>query len=432
MKDTDARNGPLTSSKQERAIAGEATLDEAFEYAFPLVEMARLRLADLGAQEGMATQRLHAWHHSRKLFSPEDRWVTTPNTDTLYSSLWLDLSRGPIRLTLPDFAGRYYSLAFIDMATNNFAMAGRRTSGTRAMSLAVVGPDWAEPLPTGMRVIRAPANDVLVFARILVNGEADVANVVALQDQFSVDVLGMRAGPPVWNEDPPAGDGPAAFVDMANIMVGRNPPPAYETRLLARFASVGIDGASRWAGLSAEVRAAWEKAWPALCTGLASASASGEPTFNGWRYSNDLAGNFGTNYAQRARTALRGLLALEPVEAYYAGTGVDQHGEPLRGAHRYRLRLSPKDLPVNAFWSLSMYSREPDGRSYFVANPIRRYAIGDRTAGLVVDSAGVVDLCIQHDAPQDSNQRANWVPAPAGDFRVTLRAYEPGAALRDG
>ncbi|MGH8788244.1 MAG: DUF1254 domain-containing protein, partial [Cupriavidus necator] len=162
-----ANNGPDTSLDR-------ITLSEAFEYVFPIVEMGRLRLADLGAQALPASQSPHAWRHNRKLFGPEDRWVTTPNSDTLYSSLWLDLRHGPVKLLLPDFAGRYYSLAFVDVATNNFAMAGRRTSGTRAGSFVVVGPDWSDPLPTGMRVIRAPDNDVLVFARILVNGVEDL------------------------------------------------------------------------------------------------------------------------------------------------------------------------------------------------------------------------------------------------------------------
>ncbi|MCY1213918.1 hypothetical protein D9M69_300320 [compost metagenome] len=408
------------------------TLSEAFEYVFPIVEMGRLRLADLGSLGLPALQPLHAWHHHRKLFGAEDRWVTTPNSDTLYSSLWLDLRHGPVKLLLPDFEGRYYSLAFIDVATNNFAMAGRRTSGTRAGSFVVVGPDWPGPLPTGMRVIRAPANDVLVFARILVNGAEDLPVVTALQDQFGVEMLGASQLPPAWTEMPPGGNGPAAFVDMANIMLGRNPAPNYETQRLARFASVGVDGASRWATLPACVQALWESAWPALHEELESASASGEPTFNGWRYSNIQAGNFGTNYAQRARTALRGLLVLEPVEAYYAGAGVDQDGKPLSGSHRYCLRLSPEDLPVNAFWSLSMYCREADGRAYFVANPIGRYAIGDRTPGLTVGPAGVIELWLQHDEPADPGQRANWLPAPAGEFRVTLRAYEPRAEFRDG
>ncbi len=409
-----------------------ATLSEAFEYVFPIVEMGRLRLADLGGQGLPAAQPLHAWRHNRKLFGPEDRWVTTPNSDTLYSSLWLDLRYGPIKLVLPDFARRYYSLAFIDATTNNFAMAGRRTTGTRAGSFVVVGPDWSDPLPTGMRVIRAPGNDVLVFARILVNGPEDLPVVTELQDQFGVDRLYAGEPPPVWTESPPGGSGPADFVDMANIMLGRNPPPNYETQLLARFASVGIDGTSRWATLPDSVRALWESAWVALHQELETGSASGEPTFNGWRYSNIQAGNFGTNYAQRARTALRGLLALEPVEAYYAGTGVDQDGKPLTGAHRYRLRLSPQDLPVNAFWSLSMYCRETDGRSYFVANPIGRHAIGDRTPGLTVGPAGVIELWLQHDEPTDPDQRPNWLPAPASLFRVTLRAYEPRAEFRDG
>ncbi|MGH8786198.1 MAG: DUF1214 domain-containing protein [Cupriavidus necator] len=215
-------------------------------------------------------------------------------------------------------------------------------------------------------------------------------------------------------------------------MLGRNPPPSYEAQLLTRFAEVGIDGKRRWVTLPAELQAIWQAAWPALHKGLAAPPEDAEQTSNGWHYSSARAGNFGTDYGLRARIALRGLLALESVEACYAGTAVDEGGQPLSGAHRYRLRLAPGNLPVNAFWSLSMYAREPDGRSYFVANPIERYAIGDRTAGLIMGDDGTIDIWIQQDAPLEPARRANWLPAPAGAFRVTLRAYEPRAEFRDG
>lgn len=434
----DAPAASSAHAAQDRASAGwpaqlAVALRQAFEYAFPLVAMGQLRACALGTGLTPGTHRLYDWHHARKLCGPDDRWVTTPNADTLYSSLWLDLSEGPVTLSVPDTQGRYYSLAFLDMATNNFAMAGRRTTGTRAGSFVLVGPDWEQALPPNMRVIRAPGNDVLVLSRILVNGESDLPTVTALQDQYKVEPPGAATTPPAWQHLPPTGDGPQAFVDMANLMLGRNPPSRYEAGLLKHFAEVGIAGANcRWETLPSRVQAQWTDHWSGLLAALRREAAGADATFNGWRYSKECLGNFGTDYAHRARVALRGLLALEPVEASYPSTGVDHNGQPLSGAHRYCLRLSPVTLPVNAFWSLSMYQREPDGRSFFTSNPIGRYTIGDRTPGLSQDKDGTVQVLIQHDMPTDPAQRANWLPAPAGEFRLVLRAYEPKAELRDG
>lgn len=421
------------------APSQEATLHQAFDYAFPLVAMGRLRARMLGADARPGASQLNTWLHQHKLSGPDDRWVTTPNNDTAYSTLWLDLRQGPVALSVPDMAGRYYSLAFLDMATNNFELLGRRANGTRGGTFVVVGPDTTQPLPPNAQVIRAPANDVLVLARILVNGDADMPAVTALQDQFKVQPLGAGKTPPLWQAAPPVEQSPQAFVDMANLMLARNPAPRYEDALIQRLASVGICGAAcRWEALSPEVKALWAQQLPAMLAslkgGLSATGATGATgaKSEGWSYSKDNLGDFGTDYAYRAQVALGGLLALKTVEAMYPVSFVDQQQRKLSGAHRYRLRLPAGALPVNGFWSLSMYEVEPDGKLFFTPNPIGRYAIGDRTAGLKAGPDGAIDIVMQRDAPADPAQRANWLPTPAGDFALVLRAYEPKAELRDG
>ncbi len=420
----------------QAALAGdelESVLQDAFYYAFPLVAMGRLRLATLGTEQAPGRYALQRWHHRRELSRPEVRGVTTPNADTLYSGLWLDLSQGPFRLSVPDMDGRYYSLSFVDMATNNFAMLGRRTTGTRAGTFVIVGPDCHQELPRNIRVIRSPGNDVLVVSRILVNGEDDVPVVTALQDQFGIEALGPGDTPRMWPSVPLDRSGPEDFINMANLVLGRNPQPAYETRVLERFAAVGINGKdSGWDNLSPAVQAQWTWQWDSLTASLESGLSSGEPDSNGWHYNQATLGNFGTDYTYRAKIALGALLALEPVEAIYPSVATDHEGMPLTGKRRYRLTVRPEDLPVNAFWSLTMYQVEPDGKLYFTTNPIRRYAIGDRIPGLVIGDEGTLEIWIQHDPPSQPAQRSNWLPAPEGDFRLVLRAYEPSAALRDG
>ena len=90
-----------------------------------------------------------------------------------------------------------------------------------------------------------------------------------------------------------------------------------------------------------------------------------------------------------------------------------------------------RPLPVDGFWSLSLYAPTPEGEFFFVENPIGRHAIGDRTPGLVRDPDGGVTLHLAHDDPGDA-RRANWLPAPAGPYDLILRCYLPAKELLDG
>jgi hypothetical protein len=129
--------------------------------------------------------------------------------------------------------------------------------------------------------------------------------------------------------------------------------------------------------------------------------------------------------------ALGGLLALTREEAIYGTAVTDSAGRALDASHRYRLHV-PAHLPIDAFWSISSYEVEPDGRLYFFDNPLRRYAIGDRTSGLKRNADGSIDILVQRDPPA-SDQTANWLPvAPSGQGRLTLRLYQPRAEILDG
>jgi hypothetical protein len=413
----------------------DALIRRAFVYAFPIHEMGRLLL-------GGAHSTTPQFVHRRTLASPGDRAVTTPNNDTLYSSARLNLAAGPVKLTVPDTQGRYYSVAFVDAATDNFAMLGQRTTGTRAGDFLIVGPDWVSPLPDGARVIRAPGNDVLVLLRIVVQGPADVAAVQRLQDGFTLASVPSPAvaaapasAPAVAPAAAAAAPQPAAaerFLSIVNRMLARNPPPSYERVLLERFASVGVCGAGcSWDALAPQVQARWNAMLPDMMAQLQRRANDHAQHPNGWSAPGATIGNFGTDYELRAEVALTGLLALEPAEAMYFTAREDGAHHALTGTHVYRLHLPPGAIPVDGFWSLTMYEQDFDGRLALVNNPIDRYAIGDRTPGLRRNRDGSVDIWIQRAEPGGA-RRANWLPAPPGPFVLTLRAYEPRLALRDG
>ncbi|MCS6766525.1 MAG: DUF1214 domain-containing protein, partial [Candidatus Protistobacter heckmanni] len=289
-------------------------------------------------------------------------------------------------------------------------------------------------LPENARVLRIGGNDVLILMRVLVDGAADLPAVHALQDQFRLAPLSAPAQPaPLWSSAPPPKDQAARrFVWLINEMLARNPPPAYEKPLLDAFASVGVCGAAcSWEKLPASTQALWERMLPELKTQLNAMTRQGLQGGGGWSATPAAMGRFGTNYCLRAGVALAFLLALEPVEAIYPSTSVDQRRQQFDGAHAYRLHLPPGGLPVEAFWSLTMYQVEADGRMYLADNSIQRYAVGDRTPGLKWNADGSLDLWIQRDNP-GADKAANWLPTPEGVFALVLRAYQPKADLRDG
>jgi hypothetical protein len=408
----------------------DTLIEQAFTYAFPVYEMMRVRWSYVEDPNNPGRTGVNQIAHGRALIDHTRRVVTTPNNDTLYSRTILDLSAGPVGIHVPDTNGRYYSLALYDIYSNGFAYIGRRLTGTREGDFVVVGPDWAEELPVAnARVIRSPCNDVLMLTRILVDGEADLAAARAVQD--GVRVAPLRAEPSARPRGiaPVAGDA-ATFVEVVNQALRLNGAPAYEKPLLKRFAAVGICGAGcSWGALPEAVQARWRERFPALMAALKQplAGSAAKPV-DGWYYNPPQIGNFGTDYGYRAVVALNALLAMEPAEAVYPLAETDAQGSPLSGEHRYRLRIPAGGVPVDAFWSLSMYELMPDGRLFFADNPIRRYAIGDRTKGLAKNADGSIDLWLQHDSPGPAKE-ANWLPAPAGRFKVVLRGYQPRAEL---
>jgi hypothetical protein len=148
-------------------------------------------------------------------------------------------------------------------------------------------------------------------------------------------------------------------------------------------------------------------------------------TINGWSTTMK-AGQPGNGLLVRAACArtLPGVNVAQ--EAAYWTTTVDGAGRTLNGQHAYILRFPVGQLPPNeAFWSLTM----TDVVGYMVSNPIDRHSVGSRS-GLVLNADGSVDIYLQRTAP--AGHKTNWLPAPAGNFKLMLRAYLPGRAILDG
>ncbi len=148
-------------------------------------------------------------------------------------------------------------------------------------------------------------------------------------------------------------------------------------------------------------------------------------TTNGWKCVVQV-GQPGNGVLTRAAAA-KALPAVNVFEeAAYWTTTRDGSDVALTGGHEYLLRFPPGQLPPNdAFWSLTI----TDVVGYMVSNPIGRTSVNDRSS-LATNADGSIDVYLRHAAPPGHEQ--NWLPTPAGKFKLTLRAYLPGTAILNG
>lgn len=394
---------------------GAALARDAYLFVLPLIEMAAARQRTLNPSAGGVGAKINGFVHARALVTPAGRAITTPNNDTLYSSAWLDLTKGPVTLTIPPTGDRYYSVAVMDMFTNNNAILGSRTVGGAGAKFTLVGPGQAGG---GPGVVRVATPHAWVLVRTLVDGEADMAAAHKVQDGFVL--VGPTAGPPPAYATREA---PAAEVfASAKALLLSDPATASDSRMLRRLDAVLGKG-----GVTPD----------AVAAGVAQARAiiqfaKGRQAFvGGWSYPRPNLGDYGQDYIYRAIVAIAGLGALTPPEAMYMKAQGEDGNGLFNGDGPYRLTL-PGKVPVEAFWSLTMYEATADGQFFLTENPINRYAIGDRTPGLKFGADGALDLWISRTDP-GGERSANWLPAPkSGPFSLTLRAYLPKPELLDG
>ncbi|WP_329228367.1 DUF1254 domain-containing protein [Streptomyces sp. NBC_01460] len=425
---------------------------DAYVYGVPLVR----RLSEVQAclQEGcgsLAPAPFNDFAHADGPATPGTHVPYAP-ADLVDALAQLDLSGGPVRLHVPDTAGAYYVLQFVDAWSNAFAYLGSRATGTAEGDWLVVPPGWAGTVPDGVSgVIDAPTSVVSVVGRLACDGPEDMPRVRALQQELTLTHLGDRAhrtGLPATESGVP---GELRFFEELRVWMADFPPSAADRAYQDRFQPLGL----LEEGISPYVSAA-PRLVRALGRGLALGrlrveEAARRPAPGGpegaWQmiphlrdYNVDHLG-VGTlrppewriadreaSYLVRAVAARRERGLPHGYEAVYAETSRDSRGRPLTGAHRYVLRLAPPP-PVRAFWSLTAYD-SPGG--HLVANEAARYAIGKRTPGLAHGADGSLTLHLSAERPEDPQEAANWLPVPAGAFRPVLRLHLPGQAVLDG
>ncbi|MGH6797364.1 MAG: DUF1254 domain-containing protein [Roseiarcus sp.] len=374
--------------------------------------------------------------------------VVTVNTEVLFGSAFLDLSGGPMVLSVPDMGDRFWIAQILDWWSENIESAGSRVTGQKPQKVLVVGPGWNGKTPDGMILRRTPTSNAWLLPRIRVvsNDPDDVAKAGALLSAMTLepltpprlDVPGRKpfsAAPPV--EQVKALDGVTFFAALAQSMTA-NPPHRADAAMIGVLGEIGIAPGQPFdlERLTPNARDPINRAAADGMKDLAAKAAKGwsDTSVNGWSMpvtkGDAVPGRFGTDYELRAVLAYSAFAVNAPEDAVYPNLRVDSEGAPLDGGRAYVMRFAGDQAPPvgpNGFWSLTLY----DGDQFLVDNPLDRYALTGESA-LKKNGDGSFDIFIQAADP-GGDRSSNWLPSPANrPFNLTLRVYVPGASVLDG
>lgn len=420
---------------------------DAYLYFYPLVTMDLTRKQVTNTEPGKELGKGPMNTFSNiPTFPPADfKSVVRPNFDTLYSSAWLDLTKEPVIVSVPDTSGRYYLLPMLDMWTDVFASPGWRTTGTQAGNFIVVPPGWSGDLelPGDAQRINAPTPYVWIIGRTKTDGPADYDAVHKIQAGYRITPLSqwgkppqpvqikidpsvdMKTPPKIQVDAMPAGK----YFAYAAELLKLQPPHVTDQPIVAVMKRIGIEPGKSFdlnqAGpvVSKALESVPEDAQQLMAWKLPTLAA----VVNGWLMNTNTMGVYGNYYLKRAIVAQLGLGANLPEDAIYPQNLGDMAGQSLAGTNKYTLHFDKGATPpVAAFWSVTLYDQD----GFQVANPINRFAVSSWMP-FKYNPDGSLDLYFQNESP-GTDQEANWLPAPKGPFNLTMRLYAPKAEALTG
>ena len=437
---------------RKATLTGRHALDlatEAYLFGYPLVKMDLTRqvMTNVRFPEGMNAP-LGQFARIRTYPPPSNHEITTPNADTLYTAVWLDVAKEPWVLSLPDTHGRYCLFPMLDGWSTVFQAPGKRTTGTGPQKYVITGPGWKGKLPPGLKEYKSPTSIVWVIGRVSCTGTSDdYAAAHAIQDECSAVPLSAYGKPyaPQPGSVDPAVDmvtpvreqirqmDAATFFNRLALLMKDNPPARADGSILKKMARLGIVPGQPFdinklnAAEIQALQAVPEFAYAKMKLWFKDGAKSGDAILqNGWVLPLK-SGLYGTDYIQRAMIAAIGLGANRPQDTFYAVSNVDGAGQPYSGNFRYVMHFPPGQIPsVNAFWSLTMY----DADYFFVENALGRYTLGSRDE-FKLNGDGSLDLYIQRHPP-GAGLESNWLPAAEEKFILMLRFYWPKENMLNG
>ena len=420
----------------------------AYIYGYPLLQSYRYFYSWALNENGIEYLAApNQFGHIRRLNTPNDKWMVSPNNDTLYSIASLYLSEEPLILHVPHTGERWYQVQFMNAYTDNFAYLGTRaTGGPLEADYAIVGPDWEGKLPENLKVIKATGNTAFIGVRFVVLSEKDLPELHELQNSLVLTPFSrwrqrrQRRQNKLLNKNFNSGldwdvydlSEPINAFKYINFMLSINPPPDDEVALMELFDTIGLGSDRRF-----DSKAFDEPTLNGLRRAVKSAEAIIDYQANsigqivgGWVYPPAVSvGDFAHNYLLRAAISKPTYAQNSPIEEYYPKTFTDENGNQLSGENNYVLRFEKGQLPpVNGFWSITIYSIP---NYWLVDNPINRYAISDRTENFQYDQDGSLTIYIQNESPE-LHLQSNWFPSPSDKFYMLARLVNPSKSILDG
>lgn len=418
--DNKANDAPVSVTTEE--------LREAFYYTFPLVIMDATKSVETNTEAyvpGVVRAPVNQLIHAVKLSDASSTSVVTPNVDTYYTRLWMDLSKEPVVLEFPNVPDRFCNIQVLDAWTNTtkviyqggiyvFAMKGQKVT-----------------LPAGATLVEMPTSLTWALVRIVNKGEGDFVNVKKIQDAMKAYPLSAygNAGyvpargtyDPAWEVNPVQkcmGMTLEEYFAKANELMEKNPPLSFDNEIIKRLKKLGVGPGLKLASIENG-----EQLFKTVKAGFKDdARAIGfkyRKSIGGiWSYSKEPIGDFGSEYAYRAAVSLIGLGANTTDVAIYPRADNDSEGEVLNGANTYVLHFSSMP-PVleNGFWSITAYG----DNDYLIDNPIDRYNVTDRS-NYTINADGSLDVTLSFKDPQDGSF---WLPTGDKGFHLFMRLYLP-------
>jgi hypothetical protein len=373
------------------------------------------------------------------VFTYKDTAIVTPNSDTPYSFVWMDLRAEPIVLSVPAVdPKRYYSVMLCDGNTYNYGYIGSRATGSEAGDYMVVGPDWKGTTPPGIKkVFRSSTQFSLAGFRTQLFSADDLDGVKKVQAGYKAQTLSDYLKQPTTTAAAPAIDFPKIntelaktnFFEFLDFALQFAPPQENEKEIRAQLASIGVGPGKTFnfkdlpLEQKVEVGLGMKEGEKKIAEYLANVAGK---EINGWRVSSLFGDSafYNGDWLKRAAGAKGGIYGNDAVEAMYPARRTDSDGQTLDGSkNNYTLTFPAGQLPpVNAFWSVTMY----DGKSQLlIENPINRYLINSPMLPTMKTNAdGSLTLYIQNKSP-GADKESNWLPAPNDTIYLVMRLYWP-------
>lgn len=426
--DNDSATDPATDPVDVPISITENELKEAVYYTFPLMIMDATETVETNAETfmpGTARAPVNQLIHAVKMADASSTSVVTPNVDTYYSRLWMDMNKEPVVLEFPDVKDRFCNVQVLDAWTNTTQLitdGGTYVFAKKGQKVTV---------PSGATLVEMPTGMGWCIIRILNNGEGDYANVKKIQDAMKTYPLSAYGNTgyvaPKGTYDASKDGNPVKkcmamsleeYFAKANALMEKNPPLSFDTEIINRLKKLGIgpglelkqieNGAEMFASIKASFKADAVKI-----------AATNKKSIGGvWAYFKDPIGDFGQAYDFRAAVALVGLGANTNEVAIYPRADYDSNKEALHGTNSYTLHFSSlPPVKEGGFWSITAYGDD----DYLIDNPINRYNVTDRSE-YKLNADGTLDVTLSASAPEDGTF---WLPTGNKGFHLFMRMYLP-------